>query len=84
MSPDYIVPRLAKDYQEYQTSECDISVVGSLAKKVEFWKYMNAPDHIIRTIEKGYTIPLKSLPNFLKNNKTSREIRNLSGKPSMI
>ena len=63
MSQNYQIPHLAKDFYEYQKGNCDISVVGSLAKRGEFWRHMNAPEHIIRIVEHGYTIPLKSLPD---------------------
>ena len=75
MSESYSPPMLAKDYHEYESTDKDISVVGSLSRRLEFWKYLNTPDHLLRAIEHGYTIPLKTLPRqkFLKNNKTSRD-----------
>ena len=36
MSVDFTPPTLAKNYDQYQNSECDITVVGSLAKNIEF------------------------------------------------
>ena len=74
MSIDFDPPVLAKNYDQYQNSDCNISVVGSLAKNVGFWREINCPEHILHIIEKGYTIPLVYMPKpkFLRNNKSSR------------
>ena len=74
MSVDFTPPTLAKNYDQYQNSERDITVVGSLARNIEFWREIDCPDHILHIVESGYTIPLVYMPRakFLRNNKSSR------------
>ena len=73
MSPSFIAPVLAKNYEDYRTTDKDISVVGSLKSHAAFWENIDTPDHLIHVIKQGYTIPLKTLPRrtFLCNNKSS-------------
>ena len=73
MSRLYVPPVLAVDYDQYESLDTDISVVGSLKKHAAFWKRIDAPEHIIHIVEHGYAIPLNYLPPtmFLRNNKSA-------------
>ena len=74
MSKGFEAPKLVDTYNEYANGLGDISVVGSLAKRINYWKHINASDDILRIVEKGYTIPLYTLPpkRVLRNNKSNR------------
>ena len=71
---DFIPVPLSNDYAEYERTEGNISVVGSLTRHYSYWEDIRAPDHILNIVKHGYTIPLKYLPRrkFMQNNFLSR------------
>ncbi|XP_063414876.1 uncharacterized protein LOC134696851 [Mytilus trossulus] len=51
------------------------SPVNSLRKHINKWKIIQASDYILNVIEKGYMLPLKTLPEnvLLDNNRSAKE-----------
>ena len=71
---EFVPVPLSNCYEEYERTEGNISVVGSLTKHVSYWEDIGAPEHILNLIKHGYTMPLKYLPakKFMQNNFSSR------------
>ena len=60
-------------YQEYERTDCNISVVGRLKRGRHFMQSIGCSEYILRVITNGYVLPLTSLPasKILKNNRSS-------------
>ena len=74
MSKTFTPLLLASSFDEYEQSDCDISVVGSLHSHADAWESMEAPPFVLDIIQNGYKIPFHSIPKarYLRNNYSSR------------
>ena len=68
------MPQMTESISEYESSLKEISVVGRLAKHVNFWEEIGASPYIVDIVKHGYQMPLNEMPKskHLSNNASSR------------